>query len=48
MENYFKKGMKISLNNEFGVVVDESISRIRWDSSKESDFEDSYVNYKGR
>lgn len=40
MENYFKKGMKISLNNEFGVVVDESISRIRWDSSKESDFED--------
>ncbi|AXO79601.1 hypothetical protein DZC78_04070 [Olleya aquimaris] len=46
MNDSFKIGMKVSLNGEFGIVVKSEFDKpdfyglIRWDNSKESDFED--------
>jgi len=40
----FKPGLKVSLQGEFGVVIDSENSdlsgMIRWDNPKENDFED--------
>jgi hypothetical protein len=41
----FLKGTKVSLQNEFGVVLDKTIDNemyglIRWDTNKEADIED--------
>jgi hypothetical protein len=46
MNDSFKIGKKVSLNGEFGVVVKSELDKpdfyglIRWDTNKESDFED--------
>lgn len=46
MENDFIYGMKVSLDNEFGVVIKDKLNEsnlcglIRWDTSKENDIED--------
>ena len=41
----FSKGIKVSLSNEYGVVLDKSDDNeqyglIRWDTNKENDIED--------
>lgn len=60
MENDFNFGMKVSLNNEFGVVIKDEFDKpnfcgvIRWDTSKENDIEDwrgqfgAFVNIGGK
>ncbi|WP_433829917.1 hypothetical protein [Flavobacterium anhuiense] len=60
MENDFNFGMKVSLNNEFGVVIKVELDKlnfcgvIRWDTSKENDIEDwrgqfgAFVNIGGK
>jgi len=46
MESDFYPGMKVSLDGEFGVVIkpetdsEDFCGIIRWDTDKESDFED--------
>lgn len=44
MKNSFEYGMKVSLNNETGVLIQTKDSNepgvIRWDTKNESDYED--------
>ncbi|KAF2326375.1 hypothetical protein [Flavobacterium ginsenosidimutans] len=46
MENDFNYGMKVSLNNELGVVIKDELDKpnfcgvIRWDTAIENDTED--------
>lgn len=46
MENDFIYGMKVSLDNEFGVVIKDKLNEsnligiICWDTAKENDLED--------